>query len=336
MSYTQVDTLQKNKKSTIAIRPYVDQNIENMGLEAHNMALFEGAYYEEQLACLEMNGVKRYITGLNEYSPDVKKLDDTRRKAKIKEIRQIVSELEKELAQNILNIDDEDFWNKVILLKPNNSEFWNKVTIKVGNEPTYLHLDKPHDLIKYYAILAGGFSCIASSLDYARSVSKPPKFYLDKHDDTLNTTTSYTIILNKAISKLVDLSETNANKLLYIAKCLNNNSVSYTKSTLEKDIYKDMDAYVRGAGVESNKQRAAKSFIEIAEESMENLIIRSIVKDATFLKLIVYKSDGMVHMTKGDVILGRTNEDVIEFLKNPLNEDILDQLKEETDKYFNM
>ena len=30
MSYTQVDTLQKNKKSTIAIRPYVDQNIENI------------------------------------------------------------------------------------------------------------------------------------------------------------------------------------------------------------------------------------------------------------------------------------------------------------------
>lgn len=335
MSYTQVET-KTNTKSSIAIKPYADPEVENMGLQDYDMVVFEGVYHEEQLACLEVNGVKRYVTGLNEYAPDVKKINnEDQREARIREIRATVAQLERELAQNIIKEDDPEFWNKVTLLKPNNDEFWSKISIKVGNDATYLHLDKPHDLIKYHAIMAGGFSCIAPSLDHAKSSSRPPKFYLDRHEDTLSTKLSYSKLLDKATSKLVSLSDKNANKLLYIAKSLDNNSVSYTKNTPNDQIYKNMREYINAKGIETNKQKAAESFLRASEMTMEDLKLKAIVKDATFLQLIVFQSDGMIHKQDDGTILGRTPNEVVEYLRNPLNESIYEDLKAKTDVYFN-
>ncbi len=66
MSVTIVETnpVSKRYTSTIAIRPYVDMSKSNMGLEKYDQALFDGVVHEEQLACLEQNGIKRYLTGL--------------------------------------------------------------------------------------------------------------------------------------------------------------------------------------------------------------------------------------------------------------------------------
>ena len=57
------------KGSAITVRPFIDNTSANMGLERYSMVLFEGVFHEEQLACLEYNGIKRYLTGLNEFAP---------------------------------------------------------------------------------------------------------------------------------------------------------------------------------------------------------------------------------------------------------------------------
>ena len=63
--YTIVEKYQQTKQqSSIAIRLYFNPNKANMGLENYGMALHDGVYHEENLACLELNGVKRYVTGL--------------------------------------------------------------------------------------------------------------------------------------------------------------------------------------------------------------------------------------------------------------------------------
>jgi FeS assembly protein IscX len=165
-SVTIVESYPQNKRSTIAIRPYFDSGVDNMGLQKYGLSLFEGAFHEEQLACLEINGIKRYVTGLNEFAPEVKELPLEEQEAKIKEIRRVISYLEKALAANVVEPDDKDFWNKITLLRPNNSELWDKIKIRVGNEAVYLEPDKdPYDLIKLYAIEAGGFSMVAKSLE---------------------------------------------------------------------------------------------------------------------------------------------------------------------------
>ena len=58
-----------SRKTAIAIRTFFDSNSSNMGLEHYGQSLFDGVKHFEQLACLEQNGVIRYVTGLNEFAP---------------------------------------------------------------------------------------------------------------------------------------------------------------------------------------------------------------------------------------------------------------------------
>jgi hypothetical protein len=299
------------------------------------MTLFDGVTHNEQLACLEMNGVVRYITGLNEFSPEINHLPKEEKEARIKQIRIAVSELEKELAANYIETDDLQFWNKVKLLKPDNTEFWNKIVISCGNEPVYLDPKDPFDRVKLYAIEAGGFSIVAKSFDDARSKSVPPKFYLDKEEETVMVRTEYKKLRNKALSELQKLFDKNSAKLFYIAKVVDINSTQYRKATPSDVIYENMDRYINGDGGETNKERAAKSFMDTANMDMETLKIKSIVRDSVFFKYIINKADGFIYHAKSNSLLGRNVSDVVEFMKNPLNEDILKDLNTACEKYWN-
>ena len=335
MSITIVERYPQNKKSTVSVRPYFDSTINNMGLEKYGLSLFDGVFHEEQLACLEQNGVIRYLTGLNEFAPEIKLLKGEDKEARIKEIRTAIAELETELAANVIEIDDAQFWNKVKLLKPDNKDFWNRINIACGNEPVFLDPADPYDRIKLYAIEAGGFSIVAKSFDDARSRAVPPKFYLDKQEQTVIARTEYKKMRNKALSELQKLFDKNSTKLFYVAKVVDGNSTQYRKSTPNDVMYENMDLYINGEGVESNKERAAKSFIEAVGMDMETLKIKSIVRDSVFFKYIINKADGYIYHAKTNSMLGRNVSDVIEYLKNPLNEDVLTDLNKACEKFWN-
>jgi hypothetical protein len=335
-TFTMVETGRGSiKKTAIAVRPFFDSSSSNMGLEDYGMTLFDGVKHHEQLACIENNGVIRYVTGLNEFAPEIKLLNPEDREARVRQIREAIIELEKELAANVIDIDDPQFWNKVKLLKPDNAEFWNKISIGCGNEPVYLKTDDPYDRIKLYAIEAGGFSIIAKSFDDARSKAVKPKFYLDKEEETVMIRTEYKKLRNKALTELQKLFDKNSTKLFYIAKVVDSDSVQYRKSTPNDVIYENMDNFINGEGGETNKQRAATSFIETAALDMESLKIKAIVRDSVFFKYIINKADGYIYHAKTNALLGRNVSDVIEYLKNPLNEDILKDLNQACEKYWN-
>lgn len=323
------------KKTAIAIRPYFDANASNMGLENYGLSLFDGVTHNEQLACLENNGVVRYVTGLNEFAPEIKLLNPEDREAKVKQVREAVVELEKELAANVIEVDDPQFWNKVKLVKPDNADFWNKISLSCGNEPVYLDPNDPYDRIKLFAIEAGGFSIVAKSYDDARSKAVPPKFYLDKAEETVMVRTEYKKMRNKALSELQKLFDKNSTKLFYIAKVVDINSTQYRKSTPNDLIYENMDLYINGEGGESNRERAAKTFLDATSLDMETLKIKSIVRDSVFFKYIISKADGYIYHTKSGAMLGRNVSDVVEHLKNPLNEDVLKDLNAACEKYWN-
>lgn len=322
---------------TISVRPFVDNTIENMGLENYGFAVYPGTFQEEQLAAIERNGVVRYVTGLDEYAPEVQGIaDEERKNAVITNIRYIVSELEKQLATNKIDVGDDDFWNKVKLLRPDNHEFWQKITVRCGNEPLFLHPKKdPYDLIKMMSIEAGGFDLVAKSYEDAQTKAKPPKFYLDKEVDTVSTRTEYKKLRNKAISVLDRLFGKNPKKLMYMIKVLDGSSTQYKNSTPIDTIYDNLDEYIQGNGVEGKKNRAAESFISTSELDMETLKLKALIKDSTFYKFIVNKPDGMLYHAKKSAVMGRNVSDVLEFLKNPLNEDVLADLLTEVEKYWN-
>ena len=322
--------------STIAVRPFIDNANANMGLEKYQMVLFEGVFHEEQLACLEYNGIKRYVTGLNEFAPEIKQMNEDEREAAIKQIRMTVSQLEKELAANIIDPDDKDFWNKVRLLRPDNDEFWGKIVMRFGNEPIFLDASSdPYDLIKLRAIEAGGFSIVAKSLEEARSSAIPFKFYLDRYEETASIRTEVKKMRNKALAELQKLFDKNANKLLYVCKVVDPNSTQYKKSTPLDILYDNMDKYINGETVDKDKRKTAQRFLEVVSLDMETLKLRSMVKDANFYKIIATRGDGFIYHMKSGSMLGKNASDVVEYLKNPLNEEILTDITKNVEKLWN-
>ena len=320
--FTITEKYQQDKDTAIAVRPYFDSNKENMGLEKYNMTLFDGVWHHEALACLERNGVARYVTGLNEFAPEVKMLSAERKKEKVKEIRSVVSQLEKELAANVIDEKDKDFWNKVQVLRPDNHKFWDKILLKIGNEPLYLDPVKdPYDLIKIYAIEAGGFSIVSPSLELCKRDGS--RFYLDKVKETVNTRTKLSKVRNRALAALQNMYDGDTTKLLYVAKVTDGTSTQYTKSTPTDVIYENMDSFINGEGVEKSKQRASETFISNSNESMEDLKIRAMIKDAIATGLMSAKSDGYIYDKYSGEKVGKRPIEVLEFLKNPVNDETL-------------
>tara|TARA_R100001163_G_C5061364_1_gene198263 strand:- start:1442 stop:2527 length:1086 start_codon:yes stop_codon:yes gene_type:complete len=332
-NFTLIEKYQQGKKQNIAIRVYFDQTHENMGLENYAMSLFEGVVHEEELTCLELNGIKRYVTGLNEFAPEVKKLPTAERNAKIREIRKAVTTLEADLAANILDPEAPDFWNQVKLLRHDNYDFWGKISLRIGNEPLYLDpTTDPYDLIKLYAIEAGGFSIVAPSLRSAKQGGF--KFYLDKLEDTVSSRTEISKLRNKALAALSTMYDSNNTKLFYVAKIVDADSVQYNKSVSNDVIYENMDSFIHGHGTDNNKRRAAQSFLDASRMSMEDLKLRSAIKDAVFYSFIRLGADGSYFF--GQVRIGKNTEDMIEYFKNPLNEELLIKLLDEVEYYWKM
>ena len=326
--------LNEHKDQTIAIRPYFNPDIENMGLEKYRMNLYDGVYHEEQLTCLEVNGVKRYVTGLNEFAPEVKVLPPEMRKEKIKEIRRVVTQLEAELAQNILDPEAPDFWNNVKLLKPDNDELWSKLSIRAGNEPIYLDPKvDPYDLIKLYAIEAGGFSIVAKNLDSAKTNDKI-KFYLDKARETASTRTNITKLRNRALAALQNMYDSNSTKLFYVTKLIDNISTQYKKSTPNDIMYSMLDEYIYGTGGERSARKCAERFLEISRHDLGTLKVLAVMKDATEMKLLKTQR-GEITDVATSFKLGKTQEAAYSSLVDPLNEEILRDLIDKVEEYWN-
>jgi len=333
ITMTEVPTVSDQGK--IAIRPFFDPNVENLGLQNYQMVVYEGVFHEEQLACIEMNGTKRYVTGLNPFAPDVKVLPEEEREARIREINKKVAQLEAELNANILDPKDPDFWNKVKLLRPDNYEFWEKITVRCGNQPVPLDPEhNPWDMIKVCAIEAGGFSIVAKSYEDARSRAVAPKFYLDKDIHTVATKTEVKKLRNKALAELEKMFKNNQNKLMYVAKVVDGNSVQYKKSTPNDVIYDNMDRFITGEGVEKNLRRAAEQFLAASELDIETLKLKALIRDASFYKLIAPKSDGMIYHMNTMSMMGRNAHECLEYLKNPMNDKVLAELLSVVEAYW--
>jgi len=319
------------KSGRIAIKPYSDPTVPYMGLENYGLVVFPGTHQREPMACIEQNGRIRYLNGLDESAPEVKGIQDKeKREARIKEIRSIVAALEFEKHYTELDIEDPKFWSKVQTYKPNNSEFWSNIAIQCDNDDIPLDpMNKTEDLLIVLAIEAGGFPMVAKSFEDCKSGIHKRKWFLDRQIDTAASKASSSKLKNKALALLTDISEENPRKLFYIAKLVDTNSMQYKNGTIQDVIYDNMDEYINGYGSESSIKKAANHFMDIAKLDMQELKIRSMIKDATFYKYIILKGDGLLYYAKDNVMLGRNPSEVYEFLANPMNEDILVKLQQE-------
>jgi hypothetical protein len=96
-----------------------------------------------------------------------------------------------------------------------------------------------------------------------------------------------------------------------------------------------MDRYINGDLVDKNKKQTAQRFLETVNMDMETLKIRAIVKDCSYYRFIATKADGFIYHLETTTMLGRTPSDVVEYLKNPLNEEILINVTKKVENYWN-
>ena len=193
----------------------------------------------------------------------------------------------------------------------------------------------PFDLIKLKAIEAGAFSIVAKSWEDAQNMARPPKFYLDKTIDTVASRTQTKKLRNKALSELDKLYNKNISKLMYVCKIVDAHSAQYKKSTPIDVMYENMDMYINGEGIERNELRAAETFLKAAEYDMETLKLKALVKDASFYKVISPRADGMIYHLQTSTMMGRNASEIVEYLKNPLNENILVEILNSIEPMWN-
>jgi len=342
-------------RSAISIKPYVSGQ-PNLGLEKYDLALFDGAKQRDSIFCESNGRIKTYLTGLNELHPSVQNIkDEDEKRAKIKEIREVVARLENEFNANFAvnpegcmegyGTKDDRFWANVTMFKSvvpdtfdnqNNRipTYWDSIVLELDNWGKNLDMKNLSDVVIKYAIEAGGFSLVAGSLEAARD-NNQFKFYLDKIEETSALKTENKKLRNKAGAKLETLYNKDANKLFYVTKMVSLDSLFYRtgKNATPNDIlYEDCDRYINGQTADKNKTFCAEKFLEYAEMSMEELKLRCIVKDATQLRLISHKPDGNLYYIKTGVLLGKTVADVVNFIKNPLNEDVYKDIFSLVDK----
>ena len=108
-----------------------------------------------------------------------------------------------------------------------------------------------------------------------------------------------------------------------------------TRSTPIDVLYDNMDMYINGETVEKDKKKTAVRFSEIAEQDMEILKLRAIIKDATYYRLIAIKGDGFIYHVSSNTLMGKNPSDVVEFLNNPLHEDVLKHLLKNVESFWN-
>lgn len=308
------------RKQLPSIKVYLDGKSYRMGLSRYNEVLIPGAFWEEPLTCLEVNNQKRYLTGLDEFAPEITRISDPeKKKAVIKSIREKVAFLERSLVANVVDVNDPEFWNKVQVVKPSNHDFWKEIKVRTSNEPVFLDAENPNDLIILCAIEAGGFTSIGKSYDDARLASIAPNWYLDKDIDTASTKNELTKLKNKAKGSLEKLHEKESKRLFYIIKNVDPKPYQYTLSTSNEVIYSVLDEYIEGKNGQENAKRASIRFNQLSTMPLGELKVRAVIADATFYKMILAKADGKIYHVKSDKMLGGNIEEVVEFYMNQLN-----------------
>jgi hypothetical protein len=326
------------KSGVIRIMPYVDPARSNMGLEKYDQVVFDGVKQTESMTCLQQNGVLRFINGLNEFAPEIKLIKDAaERQARINEIRKDIVLIEQAMAANVLDIEDKDFWAKVQICKPDNKLFWGTIDLTCSNDSVVLDPEKDiRDLIKVRAIEAGGFAMVAKSYEDARSRSTPPKFYLDRIVDTIGLKMEPKKLRNKALGELQKLYDNSSDKLFYVIKSLDTNCIQYKYNTPKDILYDACDKHITGLGSERNVKRAAELFITTSKLTLTELKVKAIYRDATYLKFIELRGDGMFYHFKSGSMLGKNPSECIEFIKNPANSKVLEDLQIAVEEYWKM
>jgi len=325
MATTAIKKAKLDLTRRVSIRQFVDSEIFNMGLEQYGLSVFSGENgnggHKEWLGYKEMGDVSVYLTGLDPTASYITKIEnEEKREAMIAQIKEIKGILEERYGKD--NLD------------PKNKAFWSKIFIDVRVPILELDLKEPKDLILYCAIKAMGFSEIAPSYEHAKNSNKNYKFYLHEEAEVMNIKVEVTRLRNKAKVLLESVYESDSEHLFLLAKTYLAIERGYNRKTSIDTLYEDINSMIEGDATRTNIKEMPKIFLELANMTKVDLRYKAIVKECSYQKALDKDKDNrIVNKLTGNTI-GKTEEDAIEYLKNPLHQEDLLALTEKVDKIW--
>jgi hypothetical protein len=312
------------KTNVVSIEQYFDPEFKNLGLEKYGMSMFDDGGLKVDLGYITIANKIRYKTGLDELSKEVTDIKDpTERDAKIQQIRKVIEFLETYFGKGTLD--------------PTNIDFWSKINIEVRGRRKYLDLNDPQDLIYYYCIKGGGFPEIAPSYEEAKkNPTNIYKFYIQELEELANIEGERKLEINLAKSILHTTFTKEPSKLFKVAKVCLTADHQFTLTTPSLLIYNHLDDFIEGKTVRLNKKMTPSDFINATKLDKLTLNTKAIIIDAVYYKFITLKSDGYYYNLETGSLYGRTLEDLVEYMKQPLNSIELENIKARVEAKWKM
>lgn len=205
-----------------------------------------------------------------------------------------------------------------ILSVHNKNGLLHEIHIRLTKDPLELDLSDPDDYIKYKVLLTATDK-IASSL-MEKNKKKTYKFYIEDQDDVITMNKSKSTISQrawKAYGKMEDSKKDLAAFLKVYAQVFKK-----TGNKIDKDTKIEFLQSQVADIVESN----TTSFVEIVENPDFDTIL--LIAKATEANVI--RRDGTKYsIVEGGDILGSTLKETINYLKAPVNQDVVFTLEEQ-------
>ena len=325
--------------SKVKLVPYVDPKAPRMGLEKEGKLMLDGVYHEATMVCKTEGGRLRYVNGIDYLDPVTERLPKEEKEAKKAEIKKLLIHYEGLVGGVVIDEDDKDWYNKITKLKPDNIDFWEspEMKIELDNYERVLDDTNPFSALKILAIRAGGYEDISDSLEHVKKSNPKKNYYLDVEEETMASKTEVKKLRNRAGGKLQTLYDKNNTKLFYITKLIATTPTQIKRSTPQDVLYDICDKFISGDLYDSKKRLRAQEFLNLEAKDLGTLKIEAVLNDAIKgYKLISMKSDGMIYHMETGAAMGKNMAQIVEYVKNPLNQDVWDNLQQEVEEYWKM
>lgn len=310
----------------VSVRQFVDSDVFNMGLEQYGLSVFSGESgsggHKEWLGYKELGDAQIYLTGLDPNADYIRKItDDEKKEAVISQIKEMRAVLEEKYGKESID--------------PKNKAFWSKIFLEIRTPVLQLDLSNPSNLLLYCGIKAGGFSEVAPSFLEAKESNKIYKYYLHEDEEVMTAKVELTRLRNKAKSALEEIYESDPDFLFLLSKTFLPIERGYSRKTPIDGLYEDINNMIEGAGGDNKNIKAfPKKFLELKQMGKSELRYKALVLEASNNRIIVKDKDNIFVNPSTGNNLGKTEQDIIEYLKNPLHQEDLATISEKVDKLW--
>lgn len=221
-----------------------------------------------------------------------------------------------------MGVDKLDFYSKA----------WSKYRKELKQKTNLLNLDGENieDLVLYYAIKGGGIKCIAPSYDAAVNAPNPPRWYMISPEEQLKIDIAPEKAKNKAIFHLESLNESGKLEDMFLLhKALISSDRGVTKETPKDMLYQDLNKFINGEFVKTDRRRTATDFVEwveVLKKEKQFVLCYVYIKEGLYYNMLFEKDLHIFNRQTNGKYPGDLKK-AAEFLMSPTNLDELANIK---------